>query len=132
MTPWLETTPMPFVINPSRFQKDPLGYAGNQSAHGVIGGAGVMGLLTFGISPALSVALTALLYWVLIELALGQVRIDWIDSLDDTLHVTLGAALFVAIGLSFPGAVFSGNLSAHGVLATWTAYMGLQMWRRTK
>lgn len=118
------------MITPSRFPGDPLGYAGNQCGHGVIGAFAAMVVLTAGVSPWWAAPLAAVLYWLKIEWLPGQVRLDWADSLDDTAHAWCGAALFVAVGLSFPGGAFSGDWTAHAVFAAWGAFMGWQMWRR--
>ena len=119
------------MITPSRFENDPLGYAGNQCGHGVIGAVAAMIAMMAGIHVAWAVPMAALLYWFQIEVLPGQVRLDWADSLDDTAHAWLGGALFVSAGVSFPNGAWSGDWTALAVAAAWGAFMGWQMWRRT-
>lgn len=118
------------MITPSRFLGDPLGYAGNQSAHGVMGMFAAMGCMLAGVSMYWAAPLAALIYLVAVEWLPGQIKIDWIDSLDDMAHAWLGAALIVSAGLSFPGGEWSGDWTAPLVFTGWTAFMGWQMWRR--
>ena len=118
------------MLTPSRFEGDPLGYAGNQCGHGVIGAVAALAVMTAGVHHVLAAPLASLLYWVKIEWLPGQVRLDWADSFDDTVHAWLGAAVFVSAGFSFHGGAFTGNWTAHAALALWGAFMGWQMWRR--
>jgi hypothetical protein len=116
------------MIRPCRFYGDPWGYAGNQCGHGVM--ACAVAVLLFGAAWWWAAPLSAALYLVAVEVLPGQVKRDPIDSFDDMAHAWFGAALVPAIGLSFAGGAWTGDLTAMGVLVVWGVYLVGQVRRR--
>jgi len=49
------------MLTPSRFEGDPLGYAGNQCGHGVIGAVAALAVMTAGVPHVLAAPLASLL-----------------------------------------------------------------------
>jgi hypothetical protein len=118
------------MLTPSRFERDPLGYAGNQCGHGVMGMMVAILILPTAL-PIWSIWLiAAFIYLLFVEVLPGQVARDPLDSLDDVTHTGLGAAFLVSAVLSLPGGVASGDLTVWAVAAAWGGFMGWQMWRR--
>ena len=103
------------MITPSSFPNDPLGHVLNQLGHGMIG-AGLMALLPLSLW---SVAGIVVAYALLIEgpqvLANNKRRV-WADSVEDALHVSMGALL-----------VLTGAVWAAGA---WIAVLGVGAWNR--
>lgn len=104
------------MIKPSNFPDDPFGHVLNQTGHGMIG-AGIMAVLPLSLWSVLGVALA---YFVVIEVP--QIRFNntrrtkW-DSVEDALHVTMGALLVLTADYVF--------------LIAWLCILGFGAWKRT-
>jgi cytochrome c biogenesis protein CcdA len=104
------------MIRPDHFPNDPVGHVLNQLGHGLIG-AGVMALLPLSLWSVLALAAA---YFVVIEVpqirSKNTRRVRW-DSVEDALHVTMGALLVLTVD--------------YVAALSWLAILGFGAWKRT-
>ena len=109
---------------PDDFDGDWYGYLTNQAGHAYLVGAPLALILApwWGLVAApFMIGLAYLLAW---EIAVQRGR-DWRDSLEDSVHVTCGAAVIC-------GALSGDVLTAAGCLALQAVLLGIGVWRRAK
>lgn len=108
---------MVFVITPDDFPGDPLGYAGNQAGHALLGA--FLAVLWACLSTWWPVPVGVVLaYYLAVEVAQG-----WsLDGVEDAAYVGAGAAL--------PPAIVAGPWYAAALMAVGAVALGAGAWRR--
>jgi len=98
------------------------GWLTNQGAHAMVGVGIGLAFTGLGMVPLIAVICAAGVYWAVWERSIQSGK-DWRDSLQDTAHVTTGAALIV---LALQGHL----LGACIAYAAWCVNLAVGVWRR--
>lgn len=104
------------MLTPSNFANDPFGHVLNQLGHGLIG-AGVIAVLPMSWWSMIGVAVV---YFIAIEgpqIRANNTRRVRADSVEDALHVSMGAMLVMT--------------GADWAVGAWLAILGVGAWFRT-
>lgn len=105
------------MFSPGNFRNDPEGYLGNQAGHFVIGL--YLATLLAPMWGALAVLVVGMGYLTLWE-GLRQRFVLPVDSFEDTVHVSAGAAYVVADGWLIP------------LLLAWAVLLAVGVYRRSE
>ncbi len=110
------------ILEPDGFRRDPYGYLTNQAGHSYLVGLPAALIISPWWGLMVTPILIGLAYGLVWELALQRGRL-WRDSLEDTVHVTVGASVICAALSGDRGAVVACMLAQAVLLA-------IGVWRR--